>query len=82
MMPNLGAWEPTPRWIFWQPTMRRRSWKLDGDMWLPAYEYQHPAFVAREILEERFASTDQDQPQVSQLGSGSYIAGPYSSNHL
>lgn len=52
-MPPVGAWEKTPWWIFWQPALRRRSWINGGDIWLPGYEYQHPAFAAREILEQR-----------------------------
>lgn len=50
-MPSNGPWEPTPRWLFWRPTMRRKTWRLDGDVWLPCYDHQHPAFVAREALE-------------------------------
>lgn len=50
-----GPWSDTPRWMFWKPTRRRISWKLLHDrMWLPRYEYQHPAFEAREILEKSF----------------------------
>lgn len=58
MMPRQGKWEQTPRWMIFKPSMRRKSWKLvgaspdsPGDMWLPVWEYQHEAFVAREALE-------------------------------
>lgn len=56
-MPVEGPWMPTPAWLFLKPTMRRRSWWLDGtnSLWRPCWEYQHPAFVAREIMEKSFA---------------------------
>lgn len=55
-MPCPGPWHATPRWLFWRATMRRQTWEYDtSGIWLPCYEYQHPAFVAREFLEETFA---------------------------
>lgn len=54
--PSAGPWEPAPRWMFWRPTMRRWRWGLNRgkDTWLRRYEYQHPAFVAREALAKQF----------------------------
>jgi hypothetical protein len=52
--PTSGYWHLRPWWIFWQPTHRRRSWREAGDMWIPYWEYQHVAFVAREALERAF----------------------------
>ncbi len=51
-----GPWAPTPWWMFWKPALCRKTWLLDGhrEMWMPVYEYQHPAFAAREALEQRF----------------------------
>lgn len=58
------AWEDTPAWMFWKPVKRRMK-VLGTCRCCPTglYEYQHPAFVAREILENRFApeKTDQDR---------------------
>jgi len=56
IMPSPGPWEDTPRWMFWRPTKRRRAWRLNWDavLWISGYEYQHPAFVAREFLEKNF----------------------------
>lgn len=63
VMPNVGPWEPTPWYWFWRARMRRQTWRLydgtdrdsPGNMWIKCFEYQHPAFVAREILEDKFA---------------------------
>lgn len=54
VMPPVGPWEKTPWWIFWQPSLRRQSWIDGGAIWLPGYEYQHPAFAAREVLDSEF----------------------------
>lgn len=53
VQPNAGPWEKVPWWMFWPQGARRKSWRLDrsGSMWLPCWEYQHEAFVAREALE-------------------------------
>lgn len=57
--PAIGQWEDTPRWMFWKPTKRRvrRRYPLHSVDYYDRsfYEYQHPAFVAREILENTFA---------------------------
>jgi hypothetical protein len=55
---KIGAWEITPRWLFWKPERRRQitlMCKCGGcpPRW-EKYEYQHPAFVAREALEKRY----------------------------
>lgn len=50
---GLSDWEPTPWWMFWRPAMRRLV--VPPNYGKPLFEYQHPAFVAREILEKRFA---------------------------
>jgi hypothetical protein len=47
-----SSWEDTPRWMFWKPTKRRLVIPARGGK--PLFEYQHPAFVAREIMEKRF----------------------------
>lgn len=54
-------WEDTPTWMFWKPT-KRRLLSL-GTCRCHAsglYEYQHPAFVAREIMEKTFGPTKAD----------------------
>lgn len=53
-------WEATPKWMFWKPTMRRIVVKSFNGCYgsccnTEFYEYQHPAFVAREVLENAFA---------------------------
>lgn len=47
-------WEETPWWMFWRPAMRRLV--IPPRHGKPLFEYQHPAFVARENLEKRFAA--------------------------
>lgn len=51
-----SEWEETPRWMFWKPAMRRLV--IPPRYGRGMFEYQHPAFVAREILEKRFEQTD------------------------
>lgn len=50
------AWRPTPRWLFWLPTMRRLRPPLCPCGGCPTgrWEYQSPEFVARELLEVTF----------------------------
>ncbi len=54
--PGPGSWERRPWWQFWRPAMCRRVWRLTADdtLWIQVWEYQHPAFVARDMLEKRF----------------------------
>jgi hypothetical protein len=56
--PNLSPWENVPWWMFWKDGRRRRAWRLDptGAVWLPRWEYQHVAYVAREALENECAT--------------------------
>jgi hypothetical protein len=57
------AWEKTPWWMIWKPSMRRVSQyvfkKRSGKFIGAIYEYQHPAFVAREALAKRFDPDEQ-----------------------
>lgn len=51
------AWEDTPRWMFWKPAKRRLIIPPRVSSTHSLYEYQHPAFVAREALENYCAPT-------------------------
>lgn len=58
-VPPNTEWEDTPKWMFWKPVKRRIAVKASKGCYgrccgREFYDYQHPAFVAREILEERF----------------------------
>lgn len=58
----IGVWEDTPKWMFWKPSKRRLRLpphtRRNGGSVPSLYEYQHPAFVAREFLEKSFCPTE------------------------